>query len=245
MATVACLALGVGAPLVASSVETAAFEKKVAARNSVAASEIAECAGLDADSKFVSAHIKNAGSETSLRFPYDYLVPLGFVDGGVREAIVFQVHGDTFKPFTRAQENAPEQKKRFKEGYRDASTVLVNMISPDRVNTSVHNIAIALLELYYGSGAKLDGPVLPNGLTRQSERPQLGQDLFLGKRNGRVTDVISCSIPGRVPSPNCMQRFRLENMSVSTSYPRYKLNEWESFRDRSIALLSCFRQLTK
>lgn len=205
---------------------------------------IAECAGLAFDSKLVSAHIQNAGSETHLRFPYRYLVPLGFTDGGVREGIVFQVRGDTFQPFTRTDENTPEQKKRFKEGLRDGSTVLVNIVGPDKVDTALGNIALSYLRFHHSSGTSLNGPILPNGLVSQTSKPAMGREVFIGKADGKVTDVISCSLVGRVPAPGCSHLFSFENMSISVSYPRYKLDQWRSFRDRSIKMLSCFRQLT-
>ena len=193
------------------------------------------------DSPTVSTRLSNPQSDTPvvLEFPYAYIVDLGFEDGGERGAINFRVWKRDFLPFTETDRRKPEQRARFRQGYRDAIVILTKHV-PFPIMDGYARITA---NSNYLTMPDLAGVRQANGLyALQGEVRHRRADVFLVREAGAVTDVISCVRPEDVPSPNCRHRTQLNELTLLFTYPLDDLSQWEELRDKAAALVQCFRR---
>jgi hypothetical protein len=200
------------------------------------------CDFANVGGRMVTARISNADIDGAvLRVPEDYVRSIAFVDGGERGTLLMKVYPYSFMPYTRADAMLPDGRSKISQGIHDSMSILIGSYWPMPI------LAARTMAIHYDvdirnlAAADLEGVKQSNGLYRPRHKHRYRwDDVFLGKTDGRITDVIACSrLEGGIKSPGCGHIFEAGRFDVDLSYPRSRLDDWRALRDRTDKFLNC------
>lgn len=170
------------------------------------------------------------------RYLFSPVGPIAY-EGEKRETVILRFWKETLEPFTWRDEKR-EQQTRPAGGDRQYHIVLL------KARPTLELITRVRLEGSYvgGKDAPLDGTLLSNGMmTPNLSLPKVPyQELYWQRLNGKITDVIACSVEGSVPYPACRHNLAVGQQVAQFDYKRQHLEEWRSISREMTDFLQCF-----
>lgn len=201
-----------------------------------------QCDFSTIDSPMVNVRIENGDiRRAELRLPNNYIMSGGFRGEEVRETLLMRVWKDSFLPYTWADAKSKEQKLRFSSGLKDDLVILIGSFKYfdqiARMEVSAGNYDLP----WNSPDADMNGVLLANGLYGQKIKPKPHlYDVFFARNGEKITDIISCSQIGDVPSPGCTHIFESGPFDLQIDYRRDQLDNWKMLRTKTAALVQCF-----
>lgn len=160
------------------------------------------CAGWKAHGGAVTVRLENEDiSGAILEVPRAYIMSPGFHEASVRSTLILSVWKQNFAPYTYDDTRREAQRDKVRNGRSDQMTILIDPALP--LDTIARRSVTGGYGLPYDSPkADLEGIRLGNGLFGQRIAPlPRRSEVFFGKSDGRITDIIRCRRWGDVPSP--------------------------------------------
>lgn len=195
------------------------------------------------ESRMVTLKITNGDIEGAvMRLPRDYIIGVSYSENSVNDTGQFRVYNDDFNAYPNRELHLKDGRYKGAVGIHDELSILISS------NWRPPKLALRNISLLYNLGfespdADLQGELSTFGLysPRHKISPIYKKEVFLGKQNNEITDVISCSEKNKPTGiPQCKHFFEARAYDVQLGYPRTQLDRWKEFRNNTNKLLQCF-----
>lgn len=195
------------------------------------------------ESRMVTLKITNGDIEGAvMKLPRDYIIGVGYSENSVNDTGLFRVYNDDFRSYPNSELHLENGQYKGAVGIHDELSILISS------NWRPPKLALRNISLLYNLGfenpdADLQGERSKFELysPRHKTSPIYQKEVFLGKQNNEITDVISCSQKNKTTgTPQCKHLFEARAYDVQLGYARTQLNRWKEFRKNTTKLLQCF-----